>query len=409
MSPTSRALPVTRTAAGARWVREWWMEHGLTVQRLAVAVLSVCALLKLGEGFWRLLSPSSVTGANDLKFRHAEVQQWFAGQPVYAQSSYAVYPPASYAMLWPLLGWLDLLAARRLWAGTLVLLLVWLTYLLVKESGAATTLERALVVLLLLSMNATGLTIGNGQLTLHLVPPVLASVLLVHRPGGGWAAQLVIAFLLLVSMLKPSDTVPFFWLVLFAGGMRSVLLVGLGYVALTLLAAAFQPVSFPTLSAQWFTNASAIAVPFGYANLHSWLAAIGMEHWDAAASLVALLALGVWTYRHRRGDLWVALGVTGLVARFWTYHISYDDLWIILPSIALFRVASSGRAADGSDVLAGVVLAAAAVVMLIPETVRHSRPPWPLLFSISHTIVWTAMLVLLLAGAERVSPPDHAT
>jgi len=209
-------------------------------------------------------------------------------------------------------------------------------------------------------------------------------------------------------MLKPSDAVPFFWLVLFAGGMRSVLLVGVSYVALTLLAAAFQPVPLPTLWVQWFTNASTIAASAGYANLNAWLSAVGMERWNAAASLLALLGLGIWTYRHRQGDLWVALGVTGLVTRLWTYHLSYDDLWILLPSIALFRLASSGPAADGSDVLAGVVLAAAAVVMLIPETVRHLSAPWPLVFSVSHTIVWTAMLVLLLACAERVPLQDHA-
>ena len=402
MSPPADVPPPTCRVAVACRVRRWWVERRVTLLRLAVAVLSVCAALKLGEGFWRLVSPRSLTGANDLKFRYAEVQQWFAGQPIYTQSPHAICPPATYPMLWPLLGWLDFTVARQLWAATSVLLLVALTYLLVKESGAATTLEGALVAVLLLSMNATGLTIGNGQLTLHLLVPLIASVLFLRRGGAGWVEDLVIALALLVALMKPNDSVPFFWLVLFlAGRLRLALLVGVGYVALTLFAAAFQPASLPTLLAQWFANASAVAESFGYANLHAWLATIGLERWNFPASLLALMALGVWTYHHRHSDLWIVLGVTGIVTRFWTYHLSYDDMWIVLPMIALFRLATRGPAAGGRDVLAGVLLAACTVVMLTPETLRHSPPPWPLLFSLTHTVVWVGMLIFLLDWARR--------
>jgi len=158
--------------------------------------------------------------------------------------------------------------------------------------------------------------------------------------------------------------------------------------------------------AQWLANASAVAGSFGYANLHVWLTTVGLERWNFPASFLALMALGVWTYRHRNGDVWVALGVAGLVARCWTYHFSYDDLLIVLPVIALFRLATRSPSADGSDVVAGVLLATCTVVMLIPEMLRNSRPPWPLLFSLTHTMVWILMLIFLLEQARR--PPMHA-
>jgi len=53
--------------------------------------------------------------AIDLKSRHDEVQRWFSGKPVYGGVR-ATYPPQSFVLLWPFLGWMTLSAARWLWA-----------------------------------------------------------------------------------------------------------------------------------------------------------------------------------------------------------------------------------------------------------------------------------------------------
>jgi hypothetical protein len=74
--------------------------------------MAVVAAVWLSYQFWRLLwqtAPSwrtTPTGAIDLKILHRLVQLWFVGQPVYPELPGALYPPASYAMLWPFLGWL---------------------------------------------------------------------------------------------------------------------------------------------------------------------------------------------------------------------------------------------------------------------------------------------------------------
>ena len=57
-------------------------------------------------------------GAIDLKFRCLEVQAWLAGSPVYDEIDHGVYPPATYALLWPFLGWGDFPVTRWFWAFT---------------------------------------------------------------------------------------------------------------------------------------------------------------------------------------------------------------------------------------------------------------------------------------------------
>ena len=69
------------------------------VLSFAVALMSIFALKKLGEEFWRLTLDSSSIGAIDLKFRYIEVHRWFDGKPVYSELDKAVYPPASYVIL----------------------------------------------------------------------------------------------------------------------------------------------------------------------------------------------------------------------------------------------------------------------------------------------------------------------
>jgi hypothetical protein len=65
--------------------------------------------------------------AYDFKLRYNEVGAWFASVPVYEEQGQANYPPASYAVLWPLRGWLDTKAARQLWAAASAVALVALT------------------------------------------------------------------------------------------------------------------------------------------------------------------------------------------------------------------------------------------------------------------------------------------
>ncbi len=332
--------------------------------------------------------------------RHDEVHRWFSGRPVYSELTTAVYPPASYVLLWPLLGWLAVPSARWLWAVTTVAALGWLIYLIVRESGADGPLEHVFVALIPLAMYATGAATGNGQLIVLLLPALVTGLVRLQRQGG-WREDLLTAALILITLVKPSISVPFFWIMLFVPGtLRPAALVSLGYLVRTLCAVSFQGPGLPMLLRDWLARVSALATIGGYADLHSLLATLRLEHWSLPASSVVLTALGVWVYCYRQRDLWLLLGVTALVARFWTYHGWYDDLLILLPMVALFRVAKQ-EPADGIGVVAGALLSITLLVMLAPGGLYLFPPPWKMLYVTGQIIVWLIGLIALLYLTQR--------
>ncbi|MCJ7620122.1 MAG: hypothetical protein MUP64_07900 [Anaerolineae bacterium] len=119
--------------------------------------------------------------------------------------------------------------------------------------------------------------------------------------------------------------------------------------------------------------------------------------------MLVFAALGFWTYEHRKGDFWILLGVTALVARMWTYHRVYDDVLVLLPMVALFRIAKREAASQGASVAAGLLLAATILAMLAPARWEHFAWPWSFAFTGGHTLVWIVVLGFLLDRARR----DH--
>ena len=243
-------------------LRDWWASYCTALLRLAVALMAVAALVWLGYQFWRLLWgsspiwPPSPSGAIDLKIYRRLVRRWFAGEPFYSEQELATQPPASYAILWLLLGWLEVTPARWLWAATTVVMLTWLIRVIVQESDAETPLERVFVALMPLSMYATGATIGNGQHAIHVVSLLVSGLLLLQRGRDTWREDLLTAALILVALVKPSVAAPFFWLVLFVSGrLRPALLVTLGYGAHTLFSASFQEPGLWVLLRGWLARA----------------------------------------------------------------------------------------------------------------------------------------------------------
>jgi hypothetical protein len=149
-------------------------------------------------------------------------------------------------ILWPLVGWLPLTLVKWFWAVTSLAALAWLAYLVVKESKANTTLERVFIALMPISMYATGATIGNGQLILHIMPVLISGLLLLHRRNFTLRQELLAVALLLIALVKPNASVPFLWISLFIPGrLRPVMLVAFGYIALTLFSLSFQ--ELPTI------------------------------------------------------------------------------------------------------------------------------------------------------------------
>jgi hypothetical protein len=117
--------------------------------------------------------------------------------------------------------------------------------------------------------------------------------------------------------------------------------------------------------------------------------------------LAVLVALGFWTFQHRKGDLWTLLGATAIVARLWTYHRVYDDVLILLPMVALCRVTKWETSSDSTRIAAGLLLAATMLSMLAPARLEHFAWPWSQMFTGGHALVWLAVLGFLLDQARR--------
>jgi Glycosyltransferase family 87 len=365
-----------------------------------VAILGVVTPVRLAHEAQRLVAGADRFSAWDLKLRHREVRHWFAGEPVYRELAGASYPPASYPLLWPLLGWLPVSGARWLWALTLAGALGLFIRLLLRESGAETWIERAFIVLLALSMDATASTVALGQLTIHLLLPLLAGLLLLARGRGSWRSDLCASLLILGACVKPTITLPFCWLVLFLPRrLRPALLVALEYAALTAFAVAFQQQGLPELLHDWRMRTSMVSLYSGHLHLRRVLVFAGLGDWALPAALGALAALGAWLYRYRRADPWLLIGITAIVARVWTYHRLYDDVLFLFPIVALFQIAKRALAAGGSDVRSELLLGATVLATLIPGY-RMAYSSWADGWEVAQAVLWTAVL-LFLAGHVR--------
>ena len=385
--------------------------------------MMLLAVAKLTDEMLRLVSRSGSSAAIDLKLRYAEVHGWFDGVPVYRSMPAPTYPPAAYATLWPLLGWMPLQAARWLWAATTIVALMWMTWLMVRESGATGPWQRVAVALLLLAMNQTGVAIGNGQLVLHLLPTLVVGLLLIHRGRGSWPEDLAASACIVVAMTKVTLAAPFLWLVLFAPALgrddrpwpwrlRPTLLVAVGYTALTVFGASFQDGTLLQQLRDWMEVARVVSAQGGdYGNLSAWLNDAGLARLVPAVSLMVFVALGLWLYRYRLVDLWVRIGVVAIVTRFWAYHRLYDDVLIVLAFVALCRIVTpAARTTNPSfesstltmalrvrrdGVVAAALIATSMLFMLLPARLGTAAAPWHQIFDVTHTATWLAVLTFL--------------
>lgn len=368
---------------------------------LLAAVLTVAATQRLTDGFVQLVW--SAAPPVDLDLRWREVHRWFGGEPVYRPGAGA-YPPASYPLLWPLLGWVDLAAARWLWGATTLGMLAWLAAIVTRESGVVTGAGRAVAALLPLAAYASRAVMVNGQLALHLLPPLLSGLWLLTRRPPSWGRDVGAAALLLIALTKPSLTAPFMWMLFTSRGpLRPAVLLALGHAGLTALAAPFQDANAVSIVTRFVGSRALEAArdsAASHASLHHWIDELGLGRGHVVASLVVFFALGAWTlFRARGADPWLKLGVAALVARFWTYHYRYDDLLILVPVVALIRTVIRGGRPPG----AVVMLALLTTTLLIPA--RWFFPPWPWqIIEALQTGIWLTALGYLVRRAERSLP-----
>lgn len=404
---------------------------------VVISIMTMISTIWLSYQFWRLLwQPLADNGAVDLMHRYTEVTSFVRGVPVYWELSDAVYPPASYLMLWPLIGWLPEVAVRPYWALTTVAclaLLVAQIWLIIQPKRLV---QKVFLGLLPLSLYATGAAIGNGQIVIHLLPCLLGSFIVLKadccspkadQKKRGWKTTCLASLLMLLALVKPNVTAPFFWILLFKAPSAATL-TGVSYTLLTVFSAIFQP-EFDgpiALFKSWLTMGMA-GVYYGATpyveyegggsisttvNAHSILGFLnfgGLDFvqfsgWNQLASLTALTLLGIWAYRNKAQDIWTLVSVAAIVSKYWTYHGWYDDLVLIIPMLALFKLSAWDRQAlDYSQLLVARSLFVAMLLIMLAPGGAHLLPqPWSSVYLVVQTLTILSVLSFLTAQ-RRVS------
>jgi hypothetical protein len=354
----------TADVLGRRWSR--------VALVVGVIVLSLVAAHRLANALHRLVSGSDHFASIDLRMRHREVEAWFAGRDVYALFPAAVYPPASYAMLAPVLRGVGEPEARLAWAAISTVALATTAWLLYLATFPARRELRWLLIAAYLAMEPLAAATSNGQVT-HLQVALLLAALLIARGPSTPLHRGGVGLLWMGALIKPTVGAPFAWpLLVWAGGPAAVGAGVLGYGALTVFAARFQPGSLASLMSRWLVQGTKVAARMGAPSLHALLARLDLVQLLLPASAIVLVGLGVWVYRFRRRDPWLVVGVTACAARLWAYHLDYDNIIVIFPMIALLRLAAPSDAGARRDRLAGWLLAVLVVLMVAPG--RYQLP-----------------------------------
>lgn len=386
-------------------LQERWTKYHNTILQLSITLMVIAAIIWLGYQFWRLVFFNGHMGAIDLKLRYEEIRLWAACKPVYECTSTATYPPASYVMLWPLIGWLKIQAARWLWALMSMGSLYWMIYIFLRESDATGSYERRFIALIPLATYGAGATIGNGQLIVPLMPALLSGLLLLREDTANWKNDLSAACLLLFAFVKPSVTVPFFWIVLFVPGrVRPACLLVAGYLILTLFAAFINQTGPVSLIRSWIdlviNTAPLASAKFDKASIHALMFAIGHPELNSVASLFLLGSLGFWVFYNRRKSMWLLIGVTAFVARFWTYHGWYDDVLILLPMVTLFQIARCRMENCDHNIMAGFLFGLTLLSIMAPGG-RYLFPrPWDIVYIFGQIGIWLTVLLFLIIVAR---------
>jgi hypothetical protein len=411
-----------RLRGSATWIARIdssWVRAGGVVLALVALHALLTAALRLAGALDALLSVPDAP--IDLLIRMGEVRRWFAGVEIYSDPDSANYPPGSYVLLWPLLGWLPEGPTRVLYALSIAASLLAIAVAGVRASGAKTLPSRTFMAVFVLPLGATQITVWIGQLGLHVVACLLAATLLLFgssgsagRDSGGtgrarWPMDLLASALLAVSLVKPTLSAPVVAVILIAARRwRTVGLTAGIYLGVTLLAAAFQESSVAGLVGMWLGRESIMNLPLGSVNTHLWLHWLGFEGSMLPVSLAWLLAAVIWAWRHADADPWILVGVSALVGRLWIHHRAFDDVLLAIPMIVLFRIAAGTPRAGGAvPIIASVLLGTIYGLGHAPWSYLNRESPslW-LVTELGRTLAWAGALAFLLWHARR--PPSPA-
>ncbi|MCB0270302.1 MAG: DUF2029 domain-containing protein [Calditrichaeota bacterium] len=392
----------------------------LRLLQIAIGGMAIISVIWLGYEFWRLLFQVGDMGAIDLRNRHNELQTWIEGKNVYREHGTAMYPPASYVLLYPLMGWLSFGAARWFWALTTIVALV----ILVRQSLSFIVLNQKhktwqfFVAITFLSMYSIGATIGNGQLPIHIISILLISIYILQN-ASNLRTDVLSGILLSFAFVKPTLSAPFIWIFFFKNTrVRPFILLGVIYSA-CILFSAYQMQTNPINLHQDWLKRSIEGAAFGndqisenltsgekdlladksyvITYLNDWMEALGLHGLSLENAILGFFILGVWVYFYRNVDIWLLLGVSAIFARFWTYHMWYDDLLLLFPLIGLFRkISNQAKQAITPSILLFLLI----LFSIAPGGLYFFNPPINTIYVLLQKILWLSILIYFIVESH---------
>lgn len=387
-----------------------WNQNKDRYLKMSIFLMTILSVIWMSHHFIKFnLGTSPIWkishwGTGDLLLRHAEIKSWFSGLPVYDSISSAIYPPASYVILWPLLVFDNMIIIKTIWTSIYLVCAVALSFIFVKYSNLDTKLEKVLAALIPLTTYSLGTSVGIGQITLIVITLLLISLLILKDDDDSNRNRFLIPMLFLFCLVKPSITAPFFWIAIFLPkNLRPAISIVTGYILLTLIASYFQHDNAYILVNKWLNNSSNSLRDFGssqYFDLHYLLIKFGKEDWRLQGSLTALLLSGIWIYRNKNADIWILIGVMAMVSRFWTYHNWYDDLLLIIPAIPLLRITKSNNFGLYTKVCSFVLLILLCIANIAPGGLYMLPEPFKSIYIYSQLVILFSVMVFLITIAR---------
>ncbi len=384
-----------------------------------IVLLCAAIISRLPYEFHRLLFSTGKLGAIDLIQRYEEVKIWFSGEHVYSILNSAVYPPASYLIMWPFMGFDSWELVRWIWAISSIIFLAIFIKIILKDNSINSPLSKTFWTLFIIAHYSTGITIGNGQFTIHLMAAFVACITLISSRQSEWNKSILGGLLAALSLIKPTVALPFMWLVLFIpNNIYPALATVLIYIFIAIVASSFQQQGIFELHLDWFSlgmegaswsSKSSIVnydsnlllgKDIGYGDIHSLLGAVDMSNLALPVSLIILALLGLWIYFHRHCNIWLLMGVTAIISRIWTYHRVYDDMLIILAIFAVLSILRNKINLE-REKLGRFLLVTLIISSLVPASLRLLPSPWDLFFKLGQLTLWMSTLLYLVNSASK--------
>lgn len=275
-------------------------------------------------------------GGIDLLLRWYDVRVFFRPGPFYGVWHFSVYPPASYVMLWPLVGWAPSFETARLaFAVQLALLIPALAWIGCRIAGARSGWQSLFVVALVLTNFGLGVCVKNGQVSIHILLLLFAAYAAQQCRHPRW---FLASLCLTLAMIKPAFAIPFFVALVFRpSGWLSVWSGVTLYGWLTFSFKPYQGYDVWGSLAQWRKTLEFEEEFIGYGDLHSLLRLLGHLEWLFPVALAALVLYACFLYKVRRAEPLLLFVLTAAFARIWGYHRVYDDVLLLPLGFVLVR------------------------------------------------------------------------